>query len=92
VSSSTISSRASESGEVNVPLHDGRLSGVIQIAGTLGQVIAGRVPARPAPGAEDMVTVFDSNRPGGARRSPGPRPPRRKRWAWGLGQDVNLVD
>jgi alanine dehydrogenase len=47
--------QAAESGEVNVPLHHAALTRA-QIAGTLGQVIAGLVPARP--GGE--MTIFDS--------------------------------
>jgi ornithine cyclodeaminase/alanine dehydrogenase len=50
--------QAAESGEVNVPLHQGALSRD-RLAGTLGQVIAGRLLARP-PGNEALVTVFDS--------------------------------
>jgi alanine dehydrogenase len=50
--------QASESGEVNVPLHHGAYSRD-RIAGTLGQVIAGRAVARP-PGSEGVVTIFDS--------------------------------
>jgi ornithine cyclodeaminase/alanine dehydrogenase len=50
--------QASHSGEINVPLHDGRLR-VDQLAGTLGEVVAGKLLARP-PGAEDAVTIFDS--------------------------------
>jgi ornithine cyclodeaminase/alanine dehydrogenase len=49
--------QASESGEVNVPLHRGGFART-QIAGTLGQVIAGKVPAR-LPG-ESTITIFDS--------------------------------
>jgi ornithine cyclodeaminase/alanine dehydrogenase len=47
--------QATESGEVNVPLHDGTLSRDA-IHGTLGEVIAGRRPGRE--GA--AITVFDS--------------------------------
>jgi alanine dehydrogenase len=47
--------QAAESGEVNVPLHEGTLVRA-RLAGTLGQVIAGLVPARPA----DETTIFDS--------------------------------
>jgi ornithine cyclodeaminase/alanine dehydrogenase len=49
--------QASESGEVNVPLHDGALVRA-RIAGTLGEVIAGRRPARPDGAA--TITIFDS--------------------------------
>jgi len=48
--------QARESGEVNVPLHDGRLS-PDAIVGTLGEVVAERLSGRT--GDED-VTVFDS--------------------------------
>jgi alanine dehydrogenase len=48
--------QASESGEVNVPLHEGALTRA-QIAGTLGEVIAGRRAARPD---GPTLTVFDS--------------------------------
>jgi ornithine cyclodeaminase/alanine dehydrogenase len=48
--------QASHSGEVNVPLAHGDLR-VEQLAGTIGQVIAGKVAARPDPAA---ITVFDS--------------------------------
>ena len=47
--------QATHSGEVNVPLHDGLLR-VEQIAGTLGEVVAGTRPGRTG----DEVTVFDS--------------------------------
>ncbi|RKH62361.1 ornithine cyclodeaminase family protein [Corallococcus llansteffanensis] len=47
--------QALHSGEVNVPLHDGLLSAE-QLAGTLGEVVAGRKPGRTG----DEVTVFDS--------------------------------
>ncbi|MCY1035491.1 ornithine cyclodeaminase family protein [Corallococcus sp. BB11-1] len=47
--------QALHSGEVNVPLHDGVLKEE-QLAGTLGQVVAGRKPGRTG----DEVTVFDS--------------------------------
>jgi ornithine cyclodeaminase/alanine dehydrogenase len=51
--------QATESGEVNVPLHDGALTRSA-LAGTLGDVIVGRVAARP-PGAEaTTITIFDS--------------------------------
>jgi ornithine cyclodeaminase/alanine dehydrogenase len=49
--------QATESGEVNVPLHDGALTRAA-IAGTLGQVVAGQVAARPA--GASTLTVFDS--------------------------------
>ena len=49
--------QATESGEVNVPLHDGALTRAA-IAGTLGEVIAGKVVARP--GGPDTITIFDS--------------------------------
>lgn len=49
--------QASESGEVNVPLHHGRLQRS-QLAGTLGQVIAGAAIARPNGSA--ITTIFDS--------------------------------
>ena len=49
------SEQALHSGEVNVPLHDGLLSAE-QIAGSLGEVIAGKKPGRSG----DEVTVFDS--------------------------------
>jgi alanine dehydrogenase len=48
--------QASESGEVNVPLHHGDMRRE-QIAGTIGQVLVGAVPGRRA--AEE-ITVFDS--------------------------------
>jgi ornithine cyclodeaminase/alanine dehydrogenase len=81
--------QASESGEVNVPLHDGRLRRD-QIAGTLGQVIAGRLPARP-PGAEELVTVFDST--GLAVQDVAlARVLLDAALERGVGQDVNLVD
>ena len=48
--------QACESGEVNVSLHDGTLTRA-QLAGTLGEVIAGKKPARLR---SDDVTVFDS--------------------------------
>lgn len=47
--------QATHSGEVNVPLHDGVLQ-VEQIAGTLGEVVAGKKAGRSG----DEVTVFDS--------------------------------
>ncbi|WP_163999195.1 ornithine cyclodeaminase family protein [Pyxidicoccus caerfyrddinensis] len=47
--------QATHSGEVNVPLHDG-LFKEEQIAGTLGEVVAGKKPGR----AGDEITVFDS--------------------------------
>jgi alanine dehydrogenase len=49
--------QASESGEVNVPLHTGLMTRA-QIAGTLGQVVAGALAARPA--GASTTTVFDS--------------------------------
>jgi ornithine cyclodeaminase/alanine dehydrogenase len=49
--------QASESGEVNVPLHSGALTRAA-IAGTLGQVVAGSLEARP--GGKDTITIFDS--------------------------------
>ncbi|MFP2924514.1 ornithine cyclodeaminase family protein [Pyxidicoccus sp. 3LG] len=49
------SEQALHSGEVNVPLHDGLLSAE-QLAGSLGEVIAGKKPGRSG----DEVTVFDS--------------------------------
>jgi ornithine cyclodeaminase/alanine dehydrogenase len=48
--------QASESGEVNVPLHHGDLARD-ELAGTLGQVLAGKVAARER---ADEITVFDS--------------------------------
>ncbi len=48
--------QAAESGEVNVPLHDGALTRA-QLAGTLGEVIAGKVRARTSGGE---TTLFDS--------------------------------
>jgi alanine dehydrogenase len=48
--------QARESGEVNVPLHDGTLA-ADAIAGTLGEVVARRLPGRTR---EDEITVFDS--------------------------------
>jgi alanine dehydrogenase len=47
--------QATHSGEVNVPLHDGLLQRE-QLAGTLGEVVAGKKQGRRA----DEVTVFDS--------------------------------
>ncbi|MBZ4333654.1 MULTISPECIES: ornithine cyclodeaminase family protein [unclassified Corallococcus] len=47
--------QALHSGEVNVPLHDGLIQ-AHQLAGTLGEVVAGRKPGRT--GSE--ITVFDS--------------------------------
>jgi ornithine cyclodeaminase/alanine dehydrogenase len=47
--------QAHHSGEVNVPLHDGTLR-VEQIAGMLGEVVAGMKPGRVG----DEITVFDS--------------------------------
>jgi ornithine cyclodeaminase/alanine dehydrogenase len=54
--------QASESGEVNVPLHEGALTRGA-IAGTLGQVVAGALVARPVEDGVDAsrtITVFDS--------------------------------
>jgi ornithine cyclodeaminase/alanine dehydrogenase len=48
--------QASESGEVNVSLHDGTLTRE-KLAGTLGDVVAGKARARLR---DDDVTVFDS--------------------------------
>jgi ornithine cyclodeaminase/alanine dehydrogenase len=48
--------QARESGEVNVPLHDGRLA-PNAIAGTLGEVIAGSLTGRVH---DADITVFDS--------------------------------
>ncbi len=47
--------QALHSGEVNVPLHEGQLRRE-QIAGTLGEVVAGKRPGRQG----DELTVFDS--------------------------------
>ena len=47
--------QATESGEVNVPLHSGAYKRE-QIYGTLGEIVAGKKPGRT--GTE--VTVFDS--------------------------------
>ncbi len=48
--------QASHSGEINVPLHEGRFRRE-DVAGTLGEVIAGRAPGRSRP---DDITLFDS--------------------------------
>ena len=48
--------QARESGEVNVPLHDGRLPPDV-IVGTLGEVVAGRLRGRTD---ETDITIFDS--------------------------------
>jgi ornithine cyclodeaminase/alanine dehydrogenase len=48
--------QACGSGEVNVPLSRGELSRD-DIAGTLGEVVAGSLPGRTSP---DDLTVFDS--------------------------------
>jgi alanine dehydrogenase len=48
--------QATESGEVNVPLHTGALRRE-QIRGTLGEVIAGKKRGRASP---EEITVFDS--------------------------------
>jgi ornithine cyclodeaminase/alanine dehydrogenase len=48
--------QAPESGEVNVALHSGRLRREA-IAGSLGEVVAGKIPGRLAAGD---ITVFDS--------------------------------
>ncbi|HLL85529.1 MAG TPA: hypothetical protein VK420_22850, partial [Longimicrobium sp.] len=48
--------QALHSGEVNVPLHDGLLKPE-QIAGTLGEVLAGKKPGRTR---DDEITIFDS--------------------------------
>lgn len=48
--------QASHSGEVNVPLSKGLLS-LSDIAGTLGEVVAGKLPGRVS---NDDITVFDS--------------------------------
>ncbi|WP_434346819.1 ornithine cyclodeaminase family protein [Myxococcus virescens] len=48
--------QALHSGEVNVPLHDGRLRPE-QIAGTLGEVVSGKKPGRTS---DAEITVFDS--------------------------------
>ncbi len=47
--------QARESGEINVPLHEGTLD-PSRIAGTLGEVVAGSIPGRTG----DELTVFDS--------------------------------
>ena len=47
--------QALHSGEVNVPLHNGQLR-ESQIAGTLGEVVAGKKPGRQG----DEITIFDS--------------------------------
>lgn len=48
--------QAQHSGEINVPLAQGLLRPE-QIAGTLGEVVAGRIPGRQDP---EEITVFDS--------------------------------
>ncbi len=48
--------QALHSGEVNVPLHDGLLRPE-QLAGTLGEVVAGKKPGRAS---DADITVFDS--------------------------------
>ena len=48
--------QATHSGEVNVPLSTGLIT-EDQIAGTLGEVVIGRVPGRTAP---EQITIFDS--------------------------------
>jgi ornithine cyclodeaminase/alanine dehydrogenase len=48
--------QATHSGEVNVPLHDGVMQRE-HIAGTLGEVAAGRLPGRTS---EAQITLFDS--------------------------------
>jgi len=50
--------QATHSGEVNVPLHHGDYTRA-QLAGTLGEVIAGKLPARPDDAAA-TITIFDS--------------------------------
>jgi alanine dehydrogenase len=50
--------QATHSGEVNVPMHHGEYSR-LQLAGTLGEVIAGKLPARPGDAAQ-AITIFDS--------------------------------
>ena len=50
--------QATHSGEVNVPLHHGEYSR-LQLSGTLGEVICGKVPARPGD-ADSAITIFDS--------------------------------
>ncbi|MBZ4419106.1 ornithine cyclodeaminase family protein [Myxococcus sp. RHSTA-1-4] len=47
--------QATHSGEVNVPLHDGLLKEE-QLAGTLGEVVAGKKSGRSG----DEITIFDS--------------------------------
>ena len=47
--------QATHSGEVNVPLHDGLLKEE-QLAGTLGEVVAGKKTGRSG----DEITIFDS--------------------------------
>ncbi|MEL6344585.1 MAG: ornithine cyclodeaminase family protein [Myxococcota bacterium] len=47
--------QAFHSGEVNVPLHTGALHEA-QVYGTLGEVVAGRIPGRSG----DEITLFDS--------------------------------
>lgn len=47
--------QATHSGEVNVPLHDGLLKEE-QLAGTLGEVVAGKKAGRSG----DEITIFDS--------------------------------
>ena len=79
--------QAVESGEVNVPLHTGKLERD-QIAGTLGEVIAGKCAGRIAP---TDVTVFDST--GLAVQDVAlARVVYERARARGLGQDVPLVD
>lgn len=48
--------QAAHSGEINVPLHQGELD-LSRLAGTIGQVVAGKVAARPDAAA---ITIFDS--------------------------------
>jgi alanine dehydrogenase len=50
--------QATHSGEINVPLHDGAYAPA-QLAGTLGDVVAGKLPARPGDAAS-TITIFDS--------------------------------
>jgi ornithine cyclodeaminase/alanine dehydrogenase len=79
--------QASESGEVNVPLHSGALMRE-DIAGTLGEVIAGTLAGRVA--ASD-ITVFDST--GLAVQDLAlARVVYERAIARGLGQNVALVD
>lgn len=47
--------QATHSGEVNVPLHDGQLREE-QIAGTLGEIVAGKKPGRSG----EEISIFDS--------------------------------